>query len=89
VGDCAIKRAGARLKFEVPETLHDLSVEDAKVSAPRVLQAVEGDFEAGVMVIGKLEPAGDRTSTCVAAVNTSTAPLVAEFKEFKIEQPAN
>ncbi len=63
VGDCAIKGAGAALRIEVPGTLHDLSVEQGKVSAPRVLRAVEGDFVAEVTVAGKLEPGGERTST--------------------------
>ena len=63
VGDCTIKGAGANLKIEVPGTLHDLSVEQGKVSAPRVLQSVQGDFVAEVTVVGKLEPGGDRTST--------------------------
>ncbi len=62
VGDCAIKGGGAVLRIEVPGTLHDLSVEHGKVSAPRVLRAVEGDFVAEVTVVGKLEPGGDRTS---------------------------
>ncbi len=63
VGDCGIKGAGATLRIDVPGTLHDLSVEQGKVSAPRVLRAVEGDFVAEVSVVGKLEPGGDRTSS--------------------------
>ena len=63
VGDCGFKGAGATLRIEVPGTLHDLSVEQGKVSAPRVLRVVEGDFEAEVNVVGELQPGGERTST--------------------------
>ncbi len=60
-GDCVIN-GGAALRIEVPAIVHDLSVEYGKMSAPRVLQAVEGDFTAEVTVISKLEPGGDRTT---------------------------
>ena len=63
LGDCAIKGAGASLRIEVPGTLHDLSVEQGKVTAPRVLRAVEGDFVAEVTVAGELQPGGGRTSS--------------------------
>ena len=61
-GDCTIKSAGGSLTILVPGTLHDLSVEQGKVTAPRVLRAVEGDFVAEVTVAGIIRPGGDRTS---------------------------
>ena len=43
--------------------MHDLSVEQGKVSAPRVLRTLEGDFVAEVTVTGKVQPAGGRASS--------------------------
>ncbi len=62
-GDCKIQGAGGSLRIEVPGTLHDLSVEQGKVSAPRVLRPVDGDFVAEVTVGGKVQPAGQRASS--------------------------
>lgn len=62
-GDCTIQREDGQLRIEVPPTLHDLSVEQGQISAPRLLSEVEGDFIAEVTVGGRVEPQGDRTSS--------------------------
>jgi regulation of enolase protein 1 (concanavalin A-like superfamily) len=63
VGDCLVKGAGTTLSIEVPGTLHDLSVERAQISAPRVLREIDGDFVAEVTVTGQISPQGNRTSS--------------------------
>lgn len=60
--DCRLAVAEDRLSIVVPGTLHDLSVEQGQVEAPRVLQGMEGDFVARVTVAGALRPGGDRTA---------------------------
>jgi regulation of enolase protein 1 (concanavalin A-like superfamily) len=63
VGDCSIKSVETSLRVDVPGTLHDLSVERAQITAPRILREIEGDFVAEVTVAGDVSPHGDKTST--------------------------
>lgn len=62
-GDCQITPGkGGTLTIKVPGTLHDLSREFEDMTAPRVLQDVEGDFVAEVKVAGPMGNHGKRTS---------------------------
>jgi regulation of enolase protein 1 (concanavalin A-like superfamily) len=61
-GDCKIQESGGLLQIDVPGTLHDLSVEQGKLGAPRVLAPVEGDFALEVSVVGRVQPASERAS---------------------------
>src|SRR5262245_55656440 len=63
VGDCSMKNVGKALCIEVPGSLHDLSVEQGQVTAPRVLRDIHGSFLVEVTVAGDVSPHGDRTST--------------------------
>ena len=64
--DCkvALDPALDRLKISVPGTPHLLSVEVAgmPLSAPRVVQAVPGDFTASVRAVGRLEPGASKST---------------------------
>ena len=60
-GDCGLKMEDGGLACDVPGTLHDLNIDIGKNNAPRVVQAVEGDFVATVKVAGSFRPGPDRT----------------------------
>ena len=60
-GDCGLKMEDGGLACEVPGTLHDLNIDIGKNNAPRVVQAVEGDFVATVKVTGSFQPGPVRT----------------------------
>jgi regulation of enolase protein 1 (concanavalin A-like superfamily) len=62
-GDCSIKEVETTIRLDVPGTLHDLSVEQAQITAPRVLCDIDGDFVADVTVLGDVSPHGNKTST--------------------------
>jgi WD40 repeat protein/serine/threonine protein kinase len=53
-GDCTVRAADGKLTIAVPGTDHDLTRDDR--SAPRLLQAVEGDFTFQVKVTGDFDP---------------------------------
>jgi WD40 repeat protein len=57
VGDCTFKASEGKLTITVPGTDHNLTETDSK--APRVLQAVEGDFTIQVKVTGDFDPGKD------------------------------
>jgi regulation of enolase protein 1 (concanavalin A-like superfamily) len=50
--DCAFGLQNGRLHIQVPGSYHDLSTELGTLNAPRLLREVEGDFSAGVIVLG-------------------------------------
>jgi regulation of enolase protein 1 (concanavalin A-like superfamily) len=58
--DCTFTEADGRLTIAVPGTVHDLNLDFYKnakgLSAPRVLQAVDGDFTLQVKVSGDFDP---------------------------------
>ena len=60
----ALDRENQRLRIQVPGTPHVLSAEvpQLPMNAPRVLRHVQGDFTAGVRVLGRLEPGRSRTT---------------------------
>jgi regulation of enolase protein 1 (concanavalin A-like superfamily) len=60
-GDCQFEAASGALRITVPASLHDLSAEQGKVNAPRVMREVEGDFLIDVRVDGGIKPAGPCT----------------------------
>jgi regulation of enolase protein 1 (concanavalin A-like superfamily) len=55
-GDCRVSPDGKALSVTVPGTLHDLNADIDKYNAPRVLRAVDGDFEIQVKVVGDFKP---------------------------------
>jgi regulation of enolase protein 1 (concanavalin A-like superfamily) len=55
-GDCTFLPEGKGLTITVPPTPHDLTAEEGRINAPRVLQDVEGDFRAQVKVSGAFRP---------------------------------
>jgi regulation of enolase protein 1 (concanavalin A-like superfamily) len=58
-GDCAITNGNGKVTVAVPGTTHDLSSYHSiykKRNAPRLLQAVDGDFTVQVKVSGNFEP---------------------------------
>ena len=61
-GDCKFTLEKDRLTIKVPGTLHDLSVEANNLSAPRVVQEIQGDWLARVQISGKVSHQGDRVS---------------------------
>jgi len=72
-GDCKVEEKDGKLSIAVPGRYRDLWVGTGKVNAPRVLQNVEGDFSAQVLVTGVLHPAKD---TLIPNI-VSTAPFQA------------
>jgi regulation of enolase protein 1 (concanavalin A-like superfamily) len=53
-GDCQFRDEGGKLTITLPEKKsHDLSVENRRMNAPRLLRDVEGDFTAQVHVTGE------------------------------------
>lgn len=61
--DCRFDAQDAALSITVPGTVHDLSVEQGRVTAPRVLRTVEGDFDVEVTVAGGIAPDEGRTTS--------------------------
>jgi regulation of enolase protein 1 (concanavalin A-like superfamily) len=59
--DCALTLEHGTLACAVPGTLHDLNAGISRNSAPRVVQAVNGDFVATVKVTGSFQPGPVRT----------------------------
>lgn len=55
-GDSDFSLEGGKLKVSIPGTVHGLAVERGNMSAPRVLQEVNGDFVAQVNVSGAFPP---------------------------------
>src|SRR5437773_544626 len=55
-GDCTVKHDKQKLTVKVLGGTHDLNQDIGGMKAPRVLQAVEGDFTAQVKVTGEFEP---------------------------------
>jgi len=53
-GDCQVQKDGDKLRIVVPGTLHTLSTALPTSNAPRLLQAVEGDFTIQVKVTGEV-----------------------------------
>jgi regulation of enolase protein 1 (concanavalin A-like superfamily) len=60
-GDCKIGRNGEIVTIDVPGKIHDLSPEQRKVNAPRILGDVKGDFIAEVEAVGAVQPGGQGT----------------------------
>lgn len=57
--DCTFNTDGKKsLSIQVPGTWHDLNPHVNKLNAPRVVQAVEGDFSITVKVTGDFKPQG-------------------------------
>ncbi len=54
--DCIFKCEPNQLTIVVPGTPHDLSAELNRMNAPRVLNEVQGDFTAAVIVNGEFVP---------------------------------
>ena len=54
--DCSFTHDKGKLTLSVPGTPHDLGIERGQMNAPRVLQAVKGDFVVQVKVSGKFGP---------------------------------
>jgi regulation of enolase protein 1 (concanavalin A-like superfamily) len=85
-GDCAFKNSSQSgvLKLIVPgsEIPHDLSPELLSMTAPRVLQTVEGDFSIQVKVIGDFEPGSDSTQAGRTGYNGAGLVVFADEKNF-------
>jgi regulation of enolase protein 1 (concanavalin A-like superfamily) len=54
--DCKVRLKKENLRLNVPGTAHDLADELGLMNAPRVLQAVDGDFTVEVKVRGTFAP---------------------------------
>lgn len=54
--DCKHKSQDGSLMLTLPASVHDLSVEIGRMNAPRVVQAVKGDFVVQVKVSGVTHP---------------------------------
>lgn len=85
-GDCSFKNSTSSgvLKIIVPgsENPHDLSPELRSMTAPRVLQTVEGDFKVQVKVIGDFEPGSDSTQAGRTGYNGAGLVIFADEKNF-------
>ncbi|MDB6136315.1 MAG: hypothetical protein JWM59_4558 [Verrucomicrobiales bacterium] len=78
-GDCGVTLQGKVLKITVPPTgPHDLAPEIGVTNAPRVLQAVEGDFSIRVKVGGGYQPGGETTSNERVAYNGAALIVMAD-----------
>jgi regulation of enolase protein 1 (concanavalin A-like superfamily) len=64
-GDCKVTEDRGVLTITVPKTQHDLTYQEdvTKINAPRVLQAVDGDFTLTVKVHAYASPKGLGTSS--------------------------
>ncbi len=62
-GDCKVVEAKDGLLIEVPAKPHDhwKRAELGRLNAPRIIQAVEGDWIAEVRIVGDLKPAAPAT----------------------------
>ena len=56
LGDCEVAADGGTLRIKIPGSQHNLSPAAKGTDAPRVLQAVEGDFTAEVKVTCPIQP---------------------------------
>lgn len=56
LGDCTVKADGQKLSVHVPGGTHDLNQQIGGLSAPRILQSVDGDFVIEVKVTSDFEP---------------------------------
>jgi regulation of enolase protein 1 (concanavalin A-like superfamily) len=56
LGDCTVKADGQKLSVRVPGGTHDLNQVLGGLSAPRILQSVDGDFAVEVKVTSDFEP---------------------------------
>ncbi|BCU76738.1 hypothetical protein [Luteolibacter sp. LG18] len=69
-GDCKISVVEDALQMEVPGgKAHDLAAEIDTTNAPRVLQAVNGDFTLQVKVDGKFSPGEESTKASRTGYN--------------------
>lgn len=62
LGDCTVKADGQKLSVRVPGGTHDLNQGLGGLSAPRILQAIEGDFVIEVKVTSDFEPGQESAS---------------------------
>lgn len=84
-GDCAVTDSNGTITVTVPGTTHDLSSYHSiykKRNAPRILQAVEGDFTVEVKVTGKFDPGKDATLPETDPFNGAGLLLWANDKNF-------
>jgi hypothetical protein len=102
-GDCRVDldRSQDRILIRVPGTPHVLSAELGRLNAPRLLRAVEGDFDAVVRVEGVFQPAGRTTMRPYAPyhgagilvwqdeANYLRLELAADLKRGKVHPYAN
>lgn len=56
LGDCTVKADGQKLLVRVPGGTHDLNRNVGGLSAPRILQSIEGDFLIEVTVVSDFQP---------------------------------
>lgn len=78
-GDCKVTLKDEVLSITVaPTKPHDLAPEIQVTNAPRVLQAVEGDFSIRVKVEGGYEPGGETTSNQRVAYNGAALIIMAD-----------
>ena len=59
-GECGVEARGERIEIDVPAGTYDLSSELGRVTAPRVMQFVEGDLMAEVTVDELPRPASEK-----------------------------
>jgi regulation of enolase protein 1 (concanavalin A-like superfamily) len=56
--DCQVHFERGKVTIQVPGSPHDLSVEQNRLNAPRILRDAQGDFIAQVRVAGQVRPGG-------------------------------
>lgn len=82
--DCKFKADGSRLFITVPgsDEAHDLSPELGKCTAPRLVQAVEGDFIIQVRIDGEFQPGEESTQRGRTGYTGAGLVIFADEKNF-------
>lgn len=71
LGDCAVKADRQKLSVRVPGGTHDLNRDVGGLSAPRILQSVDGDFVIEVKVTSDFEPGRESAAAQTRPFNSA------------------
>lgn len=71
LGDCTVKADEKKLSVRVPGGTHDLNQVAGGLSAPRILQSVDGDFVIEVKVTSDFEPGRESAAAEISPFNSA------------------
>lgn len=82
LGDCTLTADEQKLSLRVPGGTHDLNQMVGGLSAPRILQSVEGDFTAEVKVTSSFEPGQESAADPTRPFNSAGLLLWQDEKNY-------